>query len=87
MSARIQGVRAALFQELCRLQPQRDWRFLAEQIGMFSFTGLSPPQVARMVAKHSVFMTHDGRISLAGLSSTKVGYVAAAMDEVLRSGV
>jgi len=48
---------------------------------MFSFTGMTPAQVDRMTTKHAVFMTRDGRISLAGLSSAKVAYLADAMIE------
>ena len=32
-----------------------------------------------MTNKHFVFMTRDGRISLAGLSSAKVNYLADAI--------
>lgn len=35
---------------------------------MFSFLGLTRPQVENMTNKHAVFMTMDGRISMAGLS-------------------
>jgi aspartate/tyrosine/aromatic aminotransferase len=40
---------------------------------MFTFTGLAPEIVDRLTNKHAVFMTRDGRISMAGLSSSKVG--------------
>ena len=33
---------------------------------MFSFTGLSEAQVKRMTDEHAIFMTKDGRVSLAG---------------------
>ncbi len=32
-----------------------------------------------MTNKHAIYMTRDGRISLAGLSSAKVEYLANAM--------
>lgn len=48
---------------------------------MFSFTGLSPKQVDNMTNKHNIYMTRDGRISLAGLNSANVEYLAKAIDE------
>jgi hypothetical protein len=43
------------------------------------------PQVDNMTNKHAVFMTRDGRISLAGLSSSKVDYLADAMVDSIRN--
>ena len=37
-----------------------------------------------MTEQHHVYMTRDGRISLAGLSSSKVGYLAKAIDDSVR---
>lgn len=42
-------------------------------------------QVDNMTNKHSVFMTRDGRISLAGLSSSKVDYLADAIVDSVRN--
>jgi aspartate aminotransferase len=36
-------------------------------------------QVDNMTNKHSIFMTRDGRISLAGLPSSKVDFLADAI--------
>ena len=85
MAGRIKTVRRELFEELTRLNPDKDWSFVTRQIGMFSFTGLSPAQVERMTGTHKIFMTKDGRISLAGLSSAKVKYLANAIDDSFRN--
>lgn len=42
-------------------------------------------QVENMTAKHHVYMTKDGRISLAGLPSSKAAYLAAAIDDSFRN--
>lgn len=42
-------------------------------------------QVDNMTNKHAVYMTRDGRISLAGLSSSKVDYLADAMVDSIRN--
>ena len=83
MAGRIATVRQLLQDELTAAAPSRDWSFVTRQIGMFSFTGLTPAQVDRMTAEHHVYMTRDGRISLAGLPSAKARYLARAMAEVI----
>ncbi|GAQ79617.1 chloroplastic aspartate aminotransferase [Klebsormidium nitens] len=80
MAGRIQAVRATLVEELKKRDTKgRDWSFITSQIGMFSFTGLKPAQVENMTKKWHVYMTKDGRISLAGLNKARAGYLADAM--------
>jgi len=50
---------------------------------MFSFTGLSGPQVASMVKKHAIYMTADGRISVCGVNTKNVKYIASSIKEVV----
>lgn len=85
MSGRIMQVRSYLFEELKKRMPQKDWSFVVNQIGMFSFTGLSPAQVENMTNKWHVYMTKDGRISLAGLSISKCGYLADAIVDSFKN--
>ncbi|WIA08502.1 hypothetical protein OEZ85_007936 [Tetradesmus obliquus] len=85
MAGRIAKVRGELQAALESRCPDRDWSFITKQIGMFSFTGMTPQQVDNMTNKHAVFMTRDGRISLAGLSSSKVAYLADAIVDSVRN--
>ncbi|KAH7331029.1 hypothetical protein KP509_20G012700 [Ceratopteris richardii] len=80
MAGRIKQVRQKLYDELvAKDKSGKDWSFILKQIGMFSFTGLSQSQSENMTNKWHVYMTKDGRISLAGLSSAKCGYLADAI--------
>jgi len=83
MAGRIGRVRGELRAALEARQPARDWSFVTKQQGMFSFTGMTPAQVDRMTQRHAVYMTRDGRISLAGLNGAKVPYLADAMVEAM----
>ena len=49
---------------------------------MFAFTGLSGDQVDSLREVERVYLTRDGRMSLAGLASKHVPYVAAGMKRV-----
>ncbi|KAK9799361.1 hypothetical protein WJX73_001924 [Symbiochloris irregularis] len=85
MAGRIKTVRQKLYDELVKLNGDKDWSFITNQIGMFSFTGLSPAQVENMTKKHHVYMTKDGRISMAGLNNAKTEYLAKAIDDSFRN--
>lgn len=84
MSQRLSHMRRALYEELKRLEAPGSWSHLLGQIGMFSYTGLTEAQCANMTQKWHVYLTGDGRISLAGLSNENCAYVAQAIkDSVL----
>ena len=51
---------------------------------MFCYTGMKPEQVERITKEFSVFLTKDGRISMAGVTSKNVGYLASAMHQVTK---
>ena len=78
-------MRHALFNELGRLGTPGDWTHITTQIGMFSFTGLNKAQVKRMISKWHVYLLGSGRISMAGLNTGNVKYVAKAMDDCVRN--
>uniref|UniRef100_A0A672MNY2 Aspartate aminotransferase, mitochondrial n=1 Tax=Sinocyclocheilus grahami TaxID=75366 RepID=A0A672MNY2_SINGR len=61
-----------------------NWQHVTDQIGMFCFTGLKPEQVERLIKEFSIYMTKDGRISVAGVTSANVGYLAHAIHAVTK---
>ena len=85
MSGRIKDMRKALRGKLEELNGQEgSWRHITDQIGMFSFTGLSEAQTVKLRDEAHVYMTKNGRISMAGLNEGNVEYVAKAIDKVVR---
>jgi len=85
MSRRIQDMRKELYDELVSLGTPGSWGHITSQIGMFSFTGLSPEQSKAMVEKHHVYMLGNGRVSMAGVTTKNVKYIAGAIDDVVRN--
>ncbi|KAF9915545.1 Aspartate aminotransferase, cytoplasmic [Lobosporangium transversale] len=85
MANRIIDMRKALYDELVRLGTPGKWNHIVDQIGMFSFTGLTTPQVKVLKEKYHVYLTDNGRISMAGLNSSNVKYFAQAVDDVVRN--
>lgn len=85
MAGRIIDMRKAVKSELEKLDTPGNWDHITSQIGMFSFTGLSESQVATLREKWHVYMTKNGRISMAGLNTGNVQYFATAVDDVVRN--
>jgi len=86
MSFRIKDMRQALYDALVRDAVPGDWRFVLEQIGMFSYTGLTRPQCEILTREWHVFLTMDGRISMAGLNEVGCARLSAAIKDVLTRG-
>lgn len=85
MSGRIKDMRAALRAKLEELNGREgSWSHITDQIGMFSFTGLTEAQVLRLRSDAHIYMTKNGRISMAGLNSGNVNYVAEAVHKVVK---
>ncbi|KAK9463318.1 pyridoxal phosphate-dependent transferase [Lipomyces oligophaga] len=85
MAGRIQLMRKELYDRLVALKTPGTWNHIIDQIGMFSFTGLTPAQVALITKEYHVYLTANGRISMAGLNSHNVDYFAKAVDAVVRA--
>ncbi|XP_060694279.1 aspartate aminotransferase, mitochondrial [Hemiscyllium ocellatum] len=82
MANRIISMREQLVSNLKKEGSIHNWQHITDQIGMFCFTGLKPEQVERLTKEFSVYMTKDGRISVAGVTSGNVGYLAHAIHQV-----
>ncbi|VDB82720.1 unnamed protein product [Peniophora sp. CBMAI 1063] len=85
MAGRIIEMRKELFRLLTEeLKTPGSWKHIVEQIGMFSFTGLNGEQSKALVEKAHVYMTANGRISMAGLTTKNIRYFAESLDKVVR---
>jgi len=84
MSGRIIEMRKAVRSKLEQLGTPGTWNHITDQIGMFSFTGLTPAQVNKLRDNFHIYMTQNGRISMAGLNSKNVDYFAKSVDSVVR---
>lgn len=84
MSGRILQMRMALVENLKKAGSTLKWNHVTDQIGMFCYTGMTPEQVDRLTKEFSIYLTRDGRISIPGLTSHNVAYVANAIHEVTK---
>ncbi|KAI9271535.1 aspartate aminotransferase [Phascolomyces articulosus] len=64
---------------------KQNWEHITNQIGMFCYSGLTPEQVDQLKDDWHVYLTRDGRISMAGISSHNVKYLAEAIHNVTKN--
>lgn len=83
MRERIRDIRGRLVEKLRECAPHSDFEFVMRQRGMFSYSGLSKSQVARLRDEFSVYAVDSGRICVAALNSRNVDYVADAIGRVI----
>ena len=84
MRVRIRELREALKAKLAQRLPSGDFSYVTNQRGMFSYTGLSKAQVARLRDEFSVYAVDTGRICVASLNSHNIDAVADAIAAVSR---
>ena len=82
MSDRISTMRHALYNGILAKGSKLNWDHIIKQIGMFAYTGLNLDQVKRLKSEFHIYLTDDGRISISGLNTKNVDYVANAFHEV-----
>lgn len=80
---RIREMRRRFAAELTALGVARDFSFIEQQNGMFSFTGLTKEQVRVLRDRYSIYMVDSGRINVAGLTSSNLPTVCQAIADVL----
>jgi len=83
VSQRITAMREALRTELVALGTKGTWDHIVNQIGMFSYTGLSTKQCEILINKWHIYLLKSGRISMAGITSKNVKYLAQAINDAV----
>lgn len=85
MRGRIRLMRQQIVEKLAEYGATQDFSFVIKQRGMFSFSGMTAPQVERLRTEHGIYAVSSGRICVAALNSRNIGTVAKAMAEVMKA--
>ena len=81
MRQRVKAMRQALVEGL-EANGVDDMGFITEQVGMFSYCGLTAAQMQRLREQDGIYGTDAGRICVAALNPSNVGEVARAIAAV-----
>ncbi|MDH2432657.1 aromatic amino acid aminotransferase [Pokkaliibacter plantistimulans] len=84
MRQRIRDMRISMVDKLAALGAARDFSFVKQQRGMFSYSGLTADQVERMRAEFGIYAVGSGRICVAALNNGNLDVVTQAIAEVIR---
>jgi aspartate aminotransferase len=84
MSGRMSDMRHGLYSKLQSVGSKHSWKHIIDQIGMFAYTGLSKDMVEELRNKHGIYMTADGRISICGLNTKNLDYIAESFHAVTK---
>ena len=83
MRVRIKAMRQKLVDGLKAAGVQQDMSFITQQIGMFSYSGLSKDQMVRLRSEFGIYGTDTGRMCVAALNSKNIDYVCQAIAKVI----
>jgi len=84
MRTRIKQMRTTMVEKLKSKGVQGDFSFINQQVGMFSYSGLSKEQMVRLRSEFGIYGIESGRICVAALNSKNIDYVAESMAAVVR---
>jgi len=83
MRQRIKQMRQLLADKLKAAGVAQDFGFIVRQRGMFSYSGLSKPQMERLRNEFGVYGVDSGRICVAALNAGNIDHVVASIAKVL----
>ncbi len=83
MRVRIREMRDTFVAKLKAKAPAHDFDFVRQQVGMFSYSGLTKAQVDTLSREHSIYAVDTGRICVAALNSRNIDLVIDAIAKVL----
>lgn len=82
MRVRIKSLRQQLVEGLKAAGVRQDMGFITQQIGMFSYSGLSKEQMVRLREEFAVYGTDTGRMCVAALNQRNLAHVCASIAAV-----
>jgi aromatic-amino-acid transaminase len=83
MRVRIKAMRTALVEKLAAAGVKQDMGFIAQQQGMFSYSGLNAAQMQRLRSEFGIYGVDSGRICVAALNAKNIDAVVAAIAKVM----
>jgi aspartate/tyrosine/aromatic aminotransferase len=83
MRNRINGMRKLFVETLASKGVDRDFSFIKDQRGMFSFSGLTKDHVERLKKEYAIYIVGSGRINVAGMTEGNMDRLCTAIASVL----
>lgn len=84
MRERVNEMRKALVAALLVKGTEKNFSYMYQQKGMFSFCGLETDQVQKLRRDWAIYMPNNGRINIAGLNTQNLEYVVDSILSVMK---
>eukprot|EP00928_Gymnodinium_smaydae_P079722 TRINITY_DN63582_c0_g1_i1.p1 TRINITY_DN63582_c0_g1~~TRINITY_DN63582_c0_g1_i1.p1 ORF type:complete len:415 (+),score=84.82 TRINITY_DN63582_c0_g1_i1:71-1315(+) len=84
MAGRIKDMRRMLRDGLEKSGTPGSWNHITDQIGMFSYLGLTEAQCDHLLKEHHVYLLRSSRVSMAGLNKSNINYMIQSVDKTVR---
>jgi aromatic-amino-acid transaminase len=85
MRVRILEMRSLFTRRLQELLPERDFSFIQDQRGMFSYSGLAKELIVELREKYHIYAIESGRICVAAMNTKNMDYICSSIAAVVRS--
>jgi aspartate/tyrosine/aromatic aminotransferase len=83
MRSRISEMRTEFVRRMAEKLPGKDYNFLLDQKGMFSYSGLSPMEVDQLKSEYAIYIVGSGRINVAGITPANIDRLCDAIAAVV----
>ena len=83
MRDRIREMRRLFVETLKKYGAKRNFDFLLDQKGMFSYSGIGKADVLRLRDEYGIYMVESGRINVAAMTRSKMDYLCRSIAEVV----
>tara|TARA_B100000427_G_scaffold291050_1_gene267636 strand:- start:2033 stop:3226 length:1194 start_codon:yes stop_codon:yes gene_type:complete len=80
---RVKEMRASLNSNLIELGCNKDFSFIVDQNGMFSFSGISKEDVHKLRNEYSIYIVDSGRVNIAGITSKNINYISESINKIV----
>jgi aspartate aminotransferase len=83
--AHVQNLRNEFANKLNNKQSEKDFTFITQNQGMFSFLGIELDDVLKLRNEYGIYILNSTRLNMAGLSSANIDYVTDSIATVLNN--
>ena len=80
---RINSLRALLVARLRSAGVDRDFSFIEQEKGMFSFLGVNKDQIQTLIQQYSIYLVGSSRINIASINDDNIDYLVESIKAVL----
>lgn len=84
--AHVKSIRQQFADLLNAKQSVKDFTFITENQGMFSYLGITLEQVRQLRSEYGIYFLDSTRVNVAGLSSANIDYTTDSIAAVLNQG-